>query len=170
MFPISCDEEILSRNSAREVLRLRAINTRVESGKATVRIEPDGYKKKLLASQTHLDLRTVPRALFPFFLSFSVSLFFSSFFVLPSPPSLALFLTRYSLAISPSPILSFIPGLSSGPFLLFPQDRSSYFPIPLLHTRNLNYRCPSQSAATHGPTSVSSGSGRTTCWRHYLHT
>lgn len=61
----------------------------VESGKATARIESDGYKKKLLASQTHLDLQTVLALALP-----------SSFSLSPLVSILAFFLSRYPPAIS----------------------------------------------------------------------
>lgn len=67
---------------------------------------------------------------------------------------LAFFLARYPSCHFSVPILSFIQGLSSISSF-FSQDCPGYFPIPLLHTRNLNYRCPSQSAATHSSASVS---------------
>jgi len=69
LFPISYDEKIPSRNPRQSVNAVSDKYTRVESGKATARIESDGYKKKLLASQTHLDLQTIlarSRSLSPF--------------------------------------------------------------------------------------------------------
>lgn len=66
------------------------------------------------------------------------------FFFLPFVLSfhLAFFPARYPLAISLYPILSFISGLSCTSSF-FSRDCTGYFPILPLHTRNLNYRCPS---------------------------
>lgn len=143
------------------MLRPRAINTGVESGKATARIEPDGYKKKLLASQTHLDLQmrgTCAHVLVSLFLFLSTSfslLFFPSLLLAPIVTlivSISLsflrdilspFLHVHSLFYSRFIFRLFL-------FLPFLRDYSSYLPIPLLHIRNLNYKCPSQSAATRG--------------------
>lgn len=154
-----CFRSLMTRKFRRaipgKVLTPWAINTKAESGKATARIESDGYKKKLLASQTHLDLQTVLTLAFPLSL------------VLPPLVSILPSFLRDTHSPFLCTILSFIPGLSSTSSF-FSRDYSGYFPIPLLHTRNLNYRCPSQSAATHSSASVS-GSAKIACLRHYLH-
>lgn len=147
-----CFRSLMTRKFCRaipsKVLRLRAINTKVESGRAATRIESDGYKKKLLASQTHLDLQTV----------LAFALLFSPLSLSPPlrplVPSLLPFLRDI---LSPFLRIHFLfySKFYLRPLPSFPQDYSGYFPIPLLHTRNLNYRCPSQSAATHSSTSVS---------------
>jgi len=124
-----------------KVLRSWKINIGVESVKATARIEPNGYKKKLLASQTHLDLQTVPALALYFFPPFSslISILVSVLRDILSP---FLWTHFYSGGLS-----------STTPF--FSQGCSGYFLIPLLHTRSLNYRCLSQSAATHSSASIS---------------
>jgi len=152
----------------------------VESGKATTRIEPDGYKKKLLASQTHLDLQTratcahVPVLFSPFSLSFSPILFFALLAIspscLPSLPVIVSILLSFLCDIF-SPFLRahslFYSWFIFRLFLFLPLSRD-YSSIPLLYTRNLNYKCPSRSAATHGPAFVS-GSRDIARSRHYMH-
>jgi len=102
----------LCRAISSKVLRSwKTINIGVESVKATARIEPNGYKKKLLASQTHLDLQTVP--------AHSRSLFLSSLFILNF--HLGFCLARYSLAISLNPFSFLFRRFISYHSLLFPR-------------------------------------------------